>query len=260
LIKTCLFSTTPRSFALFSFGFEQNKTTVMERAYNYVYLFFVGIFFVVIWGFWRTYIVFFPSFKGFGYTHHIHGLLMMIWISMLIVQPLLIRGKKLSLHRAVGKASYIVVPLLLLSIFMVDKISYDKSITTSPQGAIAGIALNIPAIVAFAVLYGLAILKKKKSRIHMRYMLGTSLLMIGPGLGRALIVYFNVPFPDAVVYTYYLIMAVALLLLIADMIQKKPVVPYSITFVLMVLVYLAWQFKNGSFWQSIGERYAAIFY
>jgi hypothetical protein len=232
----------------------------MERAYNYVYLFFVGIFFVVIWGFWRTYIVSFPSFKGFGYTHHIHGLLMMIWICMLIIQPLLIRGKKLSLHRAIGKASYVVVPLLLLSIFMVDKISYDKVVHASPQQAIAGIALNIPALFAFAILYGLAIWKKKKSRIHMRYMLGTSLLMIGPGLGRALIVYFNVPFPDAVSYTYYLIMAIAFLLLIADMIQKKPVVPYSITFVLMVLVYLAWQFRDGSLWQAIAGKYAAIFY
>jgi hypothetical protein len=226
----------------------------MERVYNYVYIFFIGIFFVVIWGFWRTYIVFFPSFKGFGYTHHIHGLLMMIWIFMLIVQPLLIRAKKLSLHRAIGKASYIVVPLLLLSIFMVDKISYDKVVNESPQQAIAGIALNIPALFAFAVLYGLAIWKKKKSRIHMRYMLGTSLLMIGPGLGRALIVYFNVPFPDAVIYTYYLIMAIAFLLLVSDMIQKKPVVPYSITFVLMVLVYLAWHSGMDSLWQSIGGK------
>jgi hypothetical protein len=72
--------------------------------------------------------MFFPSFKGFGYTHQIHGLLMMMWIFMLIVQPLLIRAGKLSLHRAIGKASYIVVPLLLLPISMVDKISYDKMI------------------------------------------------------------------------------------------------------------------------------------
>jgi hypothetical protein len=232
----------------------------MERVYNYVYIFFIGIFFVVIWGFWRTYIVFFPSFNGFGYTHHIHGVLMMIWISMLIVQPLLIRAKNLSLHRAIGKVSYIIVPLLLLSIFMVDKISYFKVVNESPKQAIAGIALNIPALFAFAVLYGLAIWKKKKSRIHMRYMLGTSLLMIGPGLGRALIVYFNVPFPEAVIYTYYLIMAIAFLLLVSDMIQKKPVAPYSITLSLMVLIYLAWQFRDGSLWQAIGGKFAAIFY
>ncbi|MEJ7830070.1 MAG: hypothetical protein WKF91_17810 [Segetibacter sp.] len=232
----------------------------MERVYNYVYIFFIGIFFVVIWGFWKTYIVFFPSFKGFGYTHHIHGLLMMMWIFMLIVQPLLIRAKKLSLHRAIGKASYIVVPLLLLSIFMVDKISYDKMFPVAPQQAIAGIALNIPALFAFAVLYGLAIWKKKKSRIHMRYMLGTSLLMIGPGLGRVLIVYFEVPFPEAVIYSYYLIMAIAFLLLVSDMIQKKPIVPYSIILLLMVLVYLAWQFRDDYLWQAIGGKFAAIFY
>lgn len=232
----------------------------MERVYNYVYIFFVGIFFIVVWGFWRTYIVFFPSFKGFGYTHHIHGLLMMIWIFMLIVQPLLIRSGKLYLHRVIGKASYLIVPLLLLSIFMVDKISYNKMIPVSPQQAIAGTALNIPAVFAFAVLYGLAIWKKKKSRIHMRYMLGTSLLMIGPGLGRVLIVYFNVPFPEAVTYSYYLIMAIALLLLVADTTQKKSIVPYSITFALMVLVYLAWIFREAYLWQYMGGKFATNFY
>jgi hypothetical protein len=91
-------------------------------------------------------------------------------------------------------------------------------------------------------------------------MLGTSLLMIGLGLGRVLIVYFNVPFPEAVIYSYYLIMAIALLLLISDLIEKKPVVPYSITFVLMVLVYLAWLFREDYLWQSIGGKFAAIFY
>jgi hypothetical protein len=55
-------------------------------------------------------------------------------------------------------------------------------------------------------------------------------------------------------------MAIAFLLLIADMIQKKPVAPYSITFALMVLVYLAWQFRDGSLWQAIAGKYAAIFY
>lgn len=71
----------------------------------------------------------------------------------------------------------------------------------------------------------------------MRYMLGTSLLMIGPGLGRVLIVYFNVPFPEAVTYSYYFIMAIAFLLLVADIFQKKPVVPYTITLLLMDLHY-----------------------
>jgi hypothetical protein len=204
--------------------------------------------------------MFFPSFKGFGYMHHIHGLLMMTWIFMLIVQPLLIREGKLSLHKAIGKASYIVVPLLLLSIFMVTKISYDKVISVAPQQANSGIALNIPALFAFAVLYGLAIWKKKKSRIHMRYMLGTSLLMIGPGLGRALIVYFHVPFPDAVLYSYYLMMTIAFLLLATDMIQRKPVVPYAITFLMMVLVYLPWQFRDHYVWQAIGGKFAGIFF
>lgn len=233
----------------------------MEKAYNYIYLFFVAIFFVLIWGFWRTYLVFFPSFKGFGYTHHIHGLLMMTWIVMLIAQPLLIKAKKLALHRVIGKLSYLVVPLLLLSIFMVGRISYYKLLSqASYEVAIGDVALNMPSIVAFTILYGLAILNRKKARMHMRYMIGTSLLMIGPGLGRALIIYFAVPFPVAVSYTSYVTIMIAAGLLLSDIIRKKPYLPYTVTLVLMVLLELAWHFRLSPVWQAIGGKYAAIFY
>jgi hypothetical protein len=67
--------------------------------------------------------------------------------------------------------------------------------------AIAGIALNIPSIFVFIILYGLAVLNTKRTYYHMRYMIGTALLMIGPGLGRALIIYFEIPPPVAITIT-----------------------------------------------------------
>ncbi len=38
----------------------------MEKKYKNIPLFFVGVFLVLIWGFYKSYIVYFPTFEG-GY-------------------------------------------------------------------------------------------------------------------------------------------------------------------------------------------------
>jgi hypothetical protein len=85
--------------------------------YGRISLFFVIVLAFITWGFYKTYIIFFPSFTGFNNLQHFHGAMMMIWMGFLIVQPLLIRSGKVTTHRAVGKLSYVIAPLLMVSIF-----------------------------------------------------------------------------------------------------------------------------------------------
>ncbi len=68
-------------------------------------------------GFYPTYLVKAPTFEGFKTAHHFHGLMALLWILLLIVQPLLIRLKKNALHKQVGKLSYVIMPLLMRSCF-----------------------------------------------------------------------------------------------------------------------------------------------
>src|SRR5689334_12487562 len=79
-------------------------------------------------------------FAGFYYTYftvpinarpviiHIHFTLMMLWIAMLIIQPFLIKYKKRSLHKLVGKLSYLLVPLTLFFSFLVIRLEYYRRI------------------------------------------------------------------------------------------------------------------------------------
>ena len=128
----------------------------------------------------------------------------MSWFAMLIVQPFLIRTKRFELHRQIGKISYLLLPMVLFSIFLVTKVSFDKNLARMPRPvAIGNLALDIPDIFAFGLFYVLAMVNKKNSAAHMRYMIGTSLLMIGPGIGRAMIIYGGLPFPVALVYAMY---------------------------------------------------------
>ncbi len=92
----------------------------------------------------------------------------------------------------------------------------------------------------------------------MRYMIGTALLMIGPGLGRALIIYFSVPFPVAVTSVLILQTACALALLLMDISQRRNYTAFAVVFLVSLLGLLAWQFRMGAVWQSIGELFARM--
>lgn len=93
---------------------KKNKN--MEKEYRnigFIFLLFIPLTFL---GFYKTYFVLSPEFVGTvdGYTH-IHAFTASLWITLLIVQPLLIRSKNFSLHRTFGKISYLVFFALILS-------------------------------------------------------------------------------------------------------------------------------------------------
>jgi hypothetical protein len=115
------------------------------------------------------------------------------------------------------------------------------------------IALSMPAMVAFATLYSLAIINRRNTYNHMRYMIGTSLLMIGPGLGRALIVNFGMELPQSVSFESYLTIGIATALLLNDMRNKKSISAFAIVLTVVTLTYLAWEFRLSPPWQRVGE-------
>ncbi|HET9434615.1 MAG TPA: hypothetical protein VFO37_12700, partial [Chitinophagaceae bacterium] len=65
----------------------------------------VGIILLIVMvhiGFSKTYIRFFPEFDGFKAAQHFHGMMMMGWLLMLLVQPILILKGKTKFHRRIG--------------------------------------------------------------------------------------------------------------------------------------------------------------
>lgn len=48
---------------------------------------------------------------------------------------------------------------------------------------VGGLALNMPDILASAALYGLAVCYRKNVAYHVRYLIATALLMLGPRYG-----------------------------------------------------------------------------
>lgn len=235
---------------------------LLENKYRNAGFFSIVILCVLTWGFYKTYIQFFPGFQGFKAVHHIHGMLMMLWVLLLIVQPFLISMKRYKLHRTIGKSSYLLAPLVALSIFIVSGTGYHKMLADqAPLPVAVGIlALNIPGAFAFTTFYILAMLHKKQSDIHMRYMIGTALLMIGPGLGRGLITYGNIPFEAGVTYSDEIVLLISLGLLLYDVFKKKNIRPYLTIFLALLVSHIFWLTKMEPVWQFLGGSFAKIFY
>ena len=233
----------------------------MQNTYRLTSLFFTAILLVVLWGFYRTYFMHFPGFNGFQTAQHFHGVMMMVWLFMLIVQPILIVSGKTSLHRLLGKTSYLIAPLVALSIFFVTRMSYYKILSEAGEvPAIASGALQFPLMIAFLIFWALAIWNKADSYVHMRYMIGTSVLMIGPGLGRALIVYFGYPFESAVNNVDYIVMGIVALLMVIDILRKHNYKPYLTILITLICCHLIFTNSAGVFWQTVGGWIARSLY
>ena len=166
----------------------------MSKPYNlyhnlgYWFLFLIVLVFA---GFYVSYFSVF--FQPKSPVIHIHFALMSLWIVMLIIQPFFIKYKKLAWHRLVGRISYILVPLVLLVAFLMIRYSYynfmnslDKNLgrveILKRAASVQAIALFY--LIWFAIFYVLAIINRKRSLIHARYMLATSLTLLGPTVDR----------------------------------------------------------------------------
>jgi hypothetical protein len=233
----------------------------MEKSYQSISYFFVGILICAFIGFHFTYTVKFPNFEGLTYVHHFHGAMLMSWFGMLIVQPILIRLNKRELHRQIGKISYFQIPLLVFSIFLVTKVAFYKNVASMPYGtAIGGLSVDIPVIFAFSFYYILAMLNRKNTASHLRYMIGTSFLMIGPGIGRAMIIFGGLPFPVALNYALYITEFVAIAFLIFDYFKGASTKPFAIIFSVLILCHLCWSFQMSWWWQGFGEWFVRMFF
>ena len=238
---------------------QKEKTTAIQNEntmqHNIAFLF-IGIWLCAIIGFHKTYTIHFPQFKGFQWEHHFHGAMLMGWFLLLIIQSLLIRFDKNNIHRSLGKASYVLAPLACCSLFLLTRMIYFREIKNTQMESVLGqLSLTIPTIFIFGLFFALAMINRKDSAVHMRYMIATSLLLIGPGLGRALILFEGeIPFPITIsMVNYYIPEIIAVLFLLNDIRKGSNFKPFLTITIILIVNHLCWAFQNASWWQSIAN-------
>ncbi len=218
----------------------------MEKAYRNLALFASLLFVITILGFYKTYFALFPAFDASTTKLvHIHLMLLLSWIVLLIVQPFLIRKRKYKAHRIVGKASYFLVPLIVLSMIgMVHKqFMEDVQQRMSLPENLKAIFIGIAQLILFVWFYIFSIIHKKNIAYHMRYMIGTGLVMITPAFARLCYEITNANLLSGIA-SFVLTDFIIAWLVISDKRKKRKYKPYIsmlIAFILYQSLFLIFQ-------------------
>lgn len=233
----------------------------MLKVYRNSAIFVILIMIGIQWGFYKHYTSEFPNFVDKTTTIHIHGALLMTWLILLIVQPLLIRTGRVQLHRTIGKVSWVLGPLIIIFLFLIGRGAYLRSVGNVPEHEnLVFMALDIRGFLSFGIFWALAMIYRKNSFSHMRYMIATGVLAIGPGVGRGLVNSFDLGFGPALTITDLIGLAIVGFLLGNDIYRKKNYKPFLVVFIVLLIGALLWQVRDSAAWQSFARSYAAIFY
>jgi len=192
----------------------------MEKAYRNLGYFMMLLIPLTGLAFYKTYFNQIPDFReNITPFIHLHALVAGVWICMLIAQPLLVRYRKLPWHRQVGRLSYVVFPLLILS-FVPQMIRVAHS--DHPEFLFFPLGDSVLLI----LFYALAIYYRKNSPRHMRYMIGTAIVFLGPTIGRIGPLILRLPEGVTQNVQYGVIFSILLLFIASDRKHGKNFRPY----------------------------------
>ncbi len=137
---------------------------------------FAGFFLITLAAFWPSYFAKLPA--RMDLFTHVHALLMTLWFALLIAQPFLIRRGQRVWHRALGRVSYVLVPIIAITWTLLVHVRARAM----PDDVFSkeGKYFYLPFVssVLFLAAWGMAILRKRTPPLHARYMVCTALAVI----------------------------------------------------------------------------------
>jgi hypothetical protein len=217
--------------------------------------FFLGFLLIALTAFWPSYIS--QSFSASSSYTHFHAITATIWMLLLIVQPILIRTRRLPLHRVVGRASYVIAPIVVLSFLLLasNRIRIASAAAYPIQTYILYLQLTLAALFAFA--YAAAIYSRRTVALHARFMVCTAITLIDPITIRLMFWAFPVPTWNYQWLTYGLTDAALLVLIWMERRSRSG----RFVFPLMLALFVVVQIPALSGWtdSDIWQRFAAWF-
>lgn len=149
--------------------------------------------------FWPTYLSRIGA--STAYTH-LHAVTAVLWMMMLVAQPAAIRARRLGLHRGLGKISFGLVPLIVLSVVL---LSHSRlSGLTGPAFAVQSyvLYLQVSLVALFTLCYAGAMVYRRNRAVHARFMVCTALTLVDPVVVRLLLWVDSPPTWDYQLFTF----------------------------------------------------------
>ena len=226
------------------------------KYYKYAHIYLALGLVVVLIGFSKTY---FNKLGEFPFSYHLHGISATLWMILLIIQPYLIQKSKLKAHRILGWFSLVLVPLIIIGgIIMMTKMIQGQA--NYPPNIVYTLAfIDVCTLVAFAVLYVLALYFRKNLKLHSRFMVSTIFGPLVPALTRLFLIVLGIAsdFTDALTYSYLVIELVLLAIIWKERNAKEIKFTY-VPFLIFILVQhiLIYFVHDWIWWKTLMNSFA----
>ena len=142
-----------------------------ENPLRNLYIYFALLIPATVFAFWRSYFGILGSLpEGMTALVHVHAALQILWLFMLVAQAWFIRTKRFRLHRLVGRSSFVIVPIIILSGLATAHAAFNKP--PPPGVTFAELRhldiITLGQLVAFGLTWWLAIVYRKQTPLHVR--------------------------------------------------------------------------------------------
>lgn len=117
---------------------------------------------------------------------HVHGLVFLTWIGVFIGQTLLIQRDQLQMHRRLGWFAILLAAAMIAigSATALESVRLDRVPPFFTPSIF--LALSFLELASFGALLAAAIVLRRESDWHRRFMLGATIAILGPAWGRIL--------------------------------------------------------------------------
>ena len=225
----------------------------LARSWRY----FAAFFALALVAFWPTYLS--QPRASSAYTH-LHAATAAAWMMLLVAQSWAIGVKRVALHRGLGKASYALAPVLILSILLLahDRIRNIPAELYALQTYILWLQLSLAFL--FALSYGLAIWTRRSVARHSRFMVCTALTLVDPVVIR--LMFWADPTPEWNYQwaTFGLTDLVFLLLIWLERHNRagRMVFPAMLGVFILFQIPALFGLTDGPLWQGFARWYAGL--
>lgn len=112
---------------------------------------------------------------------------MLMWMGLLIAQPLLMRAGRRDWHRALGKATYLLMPLIFIASVLLAHFRQSQPGYLDQPGNLETLVLQIGSPLLAAGFFVMGLANRRAPAVHARWMLSTAILLIDPIVARVVV-------------------------------------------------------------------------
>jgi len=195
-----------------------------------------------------------------GYTHG-HAILGLLWLLLLILQPLVLRAGRMSLHRSLGRLGALVALAFTVSSVLLTHHRASRMPDEAFASFGAGFYLPLVMTLVFAAAATLGLRWRRVATLHARFMACTVLALVDPVSAR-LLHFYAPPLPAGFLYQLpaftLIIVTLAMLYftLPPNARARRVFGTFAVTVAVFLLLYFATPYSAG--WLGVLEWFRAL--